>query len=193
MRSHRISHSLALAVAALALALAPAAQAGSLLSGYGGPGEGNQAVLGSALTGGPRGGSGGSGGAGGSAAAGSTGAGGSETPADESSETAAGSGSREAPAGGSGTGAARGGTGHAARGRTAAGSSGAKGARSAPAKPLSGLYPVAERVPSGSQGVVLGLTGQDLFFIALAAVLLIAVGLITRRLDRSAGQADVGG
>jgi hypothetical protein len=46
--------------------LAPAgASAGSLLSGYGGPGQGNQAILGSVLLGGPSGGQGGSAGAGG--------------------------------------------------------------------------------------------------------------------------------
>jgi hypothetical protein len=51
-----------LALLAVMLAAPAAAQAGSLLSGYGGPGDGSQAILGSALTGGgPSGGEGGSG------------------------------------------------------------------------------------------------------------------------------------
>jgi hypothetical protein len=46
-----------------AVALSPASSlASSLLSGYGGPGEGNQAILGSALLNGPSGGGGASGG-----------------------------------------------------------------------------------------------------------------------------------
>ena len=64
-RRHRFISRQRLGVAAAAMtlaaaALAPAsATAGSLLSGYGGPGEGNQAILGSALLGGPSGGGGG--------------------------------------------------------------------------------------------------------------------------------------
>lgn len=48
---------------ALALGVAPAAHAtsGSLLSGYGGPGQGSQAILGSALLNGPSGGAPGAG------------------------------------------------------------------------------------------------------------------------------------
>lgn len=52
MTSHR-TISLTLALLAVLVASAPSsAFAGSLLSGYGGPGEGNQAILGSALLGG---------------------------------------------------------------------------------------------------------------------------------------------
>ena len=63
-------------VAALAVsAAAPlVAHAGPLLSGYGGPGQGNQAILGSTLLGGPGGGASGGGGAGGSQEAAPTGA-----------------------------------------------------------------------------------------------------------------------
>lgn len=54
------------AVTALALSglLAQSADAGSLLSGYGGPGQGNQAILGATLLNGPGGGEGGGGAAG---------------------------------------------------------------------------------------------------------------------------------
>jgi hypothetical protein len=48
------------------LALVPAARAGSLLSGYGGPGQGSQALLGSTLIGGSGGGGGGGSSSGGS-------------------------------------------------------------------------------------------------------------------------------
>ncbi|HXP28462.1 MAG TPA: hypothetical protein VN804_01790, partial [Solirubrobacteraceae bacterium] len=48
------------ALAALICVAAPqAALAGSLLSGYGGPGEGSQALIGASLVKGPRGGGGG--------------------------------------------------------------------------------------------------------------------------------------
>ncbi|HEY1834670.1 MAG TPA: hypothetical protein VGG08_09555, partial [Solirubrobacteraceae bacterium] len=67
MRSHRKTTPIA-AVLTLALAaLAPsAASANPLLSGYGGPGQGDQAIIGAALVNGPgQGGSGGGGGGGG--------------------------------------------------------------------------------------------------------------------------------
>src|SRR4051812_5612016 len=64
MKSQRRPMLIAALLAAGALACAPAgADAGSLLSGYGGPGQGSQALLGSALIGGGGGSSsGGSGG-----------------------------------------------------------------------------------------------------------------------------------
>jgi hypothetical protein len=193
MRSHRaISHSVVSAVIFIALALVPAtAQAGSLLSGYGGPGEGNQAVLGSALIGGSRGGSGGSGSAGG---------GGSETSggASESSSSPS-SGEARGGSGGTDRGASRGGSarhgaGKGAKGAAHGGAStaGTSGASGAGAQQFASFYPAAERVPSGGQGVVLGLTGTDILLIAVAAVALIAIGLATRRLDRPTGQADLG-
>jgi hypothetical protein len=71
MRRHRVITTAVL----LALALPATADAGSLLSGYGGPGQGNQAILGATVIGGASGGSGGgssSGGASGSGAESST-------------------------------------------------------------------------------------------------------------------------
>lgn len=55
MRSSRVITTVAL----LALALPATADAGSLLSGYGGPGQGSQAILGATVIGGASGGSGG--------------------------------------------------------------------------------------------------------------------------------------
>jgi hypothetical protein len=61
------------ALLALAAAMPAAAQAGPLLSGYGGPGQGSQVILGSTLLGGP-GGSGSSGAGGGSSSSEAAGA-----------------------------------------------------------------------------------------------------------------------
>lgn len=52
MRRHRVITTAAF----LALAVPTTAQASSLLSGYGGPGQGNQAILGATVIGGPAGG-----------------------------------------------------------------------------------------------------------------------------------------
>lgn len=83
MTSQRIT--LAVAAVMLSLVLSGSAQANPLLSGYGGPGEGSQVVLGAALVGGPPSSGGrsegpsGTPGGPGAAAVGSAGAGGSST------------------------------------------------------------------------------------------------------------------
>ena len=61
MRSRRIITSAIACIAALsaAAAMPVAAPAGSLLSGYGGPGQGSQVILGSSLVNGPPKGGGG--------------------------------------------------------------------------------------------------------------------------------------
>ena len=60
MRSHR--RTITVTLIGLSALVTPAiAQAGSLLSGYGGPGQGNQAILGAALLNTPSGGAGGGG------------------------------------------------------------------------------------------------------------------------------------
>src|SRR5437879_8345365 len=60
MKRHRTITSLAaLAALVVSMAIAATAHASSLLSGYGGPGQGNQAILGSTLLGGGSGGGGG--------------------------------------------------------------------------------------------------------------------------------------
>jgi hypothetical protein len=189
MNTHRIiTHSCA--VAAVALALLPAAaQAGSVLSGYGGPGEGSQAVLGSALIGGPRGGSGGSRGGGGGAAGSGSSQGSEETSSSSESSSQSSSGSSTQARDGSSSGESAGGG--AARG----GATPPSASRSAPSPAASprGLYPAAERVPAGSGGTVLGLTSQDLLYVILAAVILVLLGLFTRRTADPAGRARTGG
>jgi hypothetical protein len=146
---------------ALALAVSPAS-ANPLLSGYGGPGEGNQAILGSALLNGPSGGGSGSAGSGGSAAGGGL--------------ASARGGSGLASAGGSGQAPSA-----AGRGRRAAGvartASGSNGSQTQTATPSSAASHAA--VP-GAQ--TLGISGADLLDIMVALGVLLATGALTRRL-----------
>ncbi len=83
MRRHRVITTAAF----LALAVPAAAQGSSLLSGYGGPGQGNQAILGATVIGG--GASGGSTGSGSSASSGSGGSGLALSPTPSTSPTTA--------------------------------------------------------------------------------------------------------
>jgi hypothetical protein len=189
MKNHRIfSYSCAVATAVL-LALPIAAQAGSsTLSGYGGPGEGNQAVLGSALVGGHGGGGNSGAGSGGqSASAGAegsaAGAPAAETGSSQGQSTQGADEPNSRPAAsGSGAGKAKPGS----RAKTSSGSNGSSQAQPAAAR---SYYPAAEHVPAGGQGTVLGLTADDLLYVILGLVILVLVGLFTRRLDDSASSA----
>lgn len=154
----------ALAAAALvaAAALPSAAAASPLLSGYGGPGQGNQAILGSALVNPPRGGSGGG-------SAGSSGGG-------------SGTGSLvAAPQGVEGRGA----TGGAGKQRSAV--QGGRRAGKAPhaSGPASSAYeslPVSRSADVGSQ--VLGLSGADVAYLLLACAALVLTAVVTARFAR---------
>jgi hypothetical protein len=144
----------------VALAAAPSTSAASpLLSGYGGPGQGNQAILGSALLNGPGEGSGG-GSAGGSSGATSSGEETSSSPA---------------PAAGSG-----GGSGTPSGGRRATSRRAHTPAR-APAAPSS-ARPLSSAASVGSQP--LGLSGTDVFYVVLGCGALIMTAAITRMLVR---------
>jgi hypothetical protein len=146
------------ACALFAAAIPLGAQAGPLLSGYGGPGEGNQAILGSTLLGGP---GGGAPGAGGPSRAADQGPGSvSATPAHGRSAGPSGARRSSPPA-------------RQPTGALAAGGSG---------QPASGLYPAVERTtaPGG-----LGLTGADISYIVMAAAVLAFTGVLTRRLART--------
>jgi hypothetical protein len=157
-------HRRAIAAASLmlaAMALAPAsASAGSLLSGYGGPGEGNQAILGSALLGGPPG----AGGAGGEAGSGSLAQG----------STAAATGGEAAP-GARGGNAASG----AAVDRRRHSRGPANGAPAAPPARPSGGGRSSGNIDVPSTEV---LSTADLEYILLALAALAATGVLTRRL-----------
>jgi hypothetical protein len=156
-----------IAIAALlALALigpAPlAARANSLLSGYGGPGQGNQAILGATLLGAPPGGGeGGGGGRGTSAATGSL-----AIPATSGS-----------------------GAGHAAsrRHRAGSGAASAGGSVAATSAQTGGAYGSQLRpaVPEASVGSpTLGISGVDLLYILVGLGGLTLTGVLTRQLAR---------
>jgi hypothetical protein len=138
------------------------AAASSLLSGYGGPGQGNQAILGSALLNGPsnRGG-GGSAGAGGSSGA----------------QSGTSGGVQEARSNGAVSRASR------PSGRSAKGKAGhpqAAVSRAYPNGPLS-----MTRESGGS--ATLGLSGKDVIYIILALGALVLTAALTRQLTRGHG------
>jgi len=163
----RIWFALGAWLAFAAAAPAPAqAQTGTLLSGYGAPGQGNQVILGATLLGGPGGGSAGSGGSGGAnglavAASGSAGL------------VAAGHGAAVTAAGNAGS--VR--SGKASR----AGGAGRSGAAPGGSTPAS--YPAVE--PASATSPALGLSGTDVLYIALAAAVLGLTVVLTRRMVRA--------
>jgi hypothetical protein len=165
MRKHSFTNMFAVLVA-LALVAPATASAGSLLSGYGGPGQGNQAILGSGLVGGSSGsGGGGAGGVAVSAAAGGQTSIAAAITVPEGTAAAASRGAHRA--GGSGE-----------RGESSA------GARDAGANTL-GVAAVA--LTGNDKGPVLGLSGTDLLYLLLALVVLLFAALATRSLTRDPG------
>jgi hypothetical protein len=180
MGSRRLTTTIT-ALALLALAVpglfSAAADAGSLLSGYGGPGQGNQAILGSALINGPSG-KGGSGGGPDSTAAQLAAGSGSLA----ASSTSAGSASTEAQP------ATHSGKPNVGASGTTRSSVAGKNARTGAGKASgngSGTYTHSSeltRAKGGSQA--LGLTGADLGYILLALGVLAFTGVLTRKLAR---------
>jgi hypothetical protein len=171
----------------LSIVAPPPARGSSLLSGYGGPGQGNQAILGSALLNGPRGGSGNGGSAGppGSAAAGTIEAPDrATTEGVASSRWAAASPTRvahgRAPTAGSQRKTARG------QGSSAT----AQGTNNATDGLNHGFGEASRRARVGSD--TLGLSGEDLLFALLVLGVLAGTAVLTRRLARMtpAGWAD---
>jgi hypothetical protein len=142
-----------------------AAVANPLLSGYGGPGQGNQAILGSALLNGPRGGSSGGPPSAGTSSAAVSGGG------DGASSTGAGA---QVPAG------AR----HAHRAPAPL----APRQTTAGASDAAAIYAALERRAS-RPSETLGVTGQDLAYILLGLVVLTFAGLLTSRVVK-AGDAN---
>lgn len=148
-----------------------AAASGPLLSGYGGPGEGEQAILGSALIGGsttpPAGG-----------AASASG----ELARAASAGSAASEGAAAGTASGGGAGAG------ASRDRDRRGAATGKGRRSQP-----GGGAAARRGAVGSLTAVqstpaLGITGADLAYVLVAFAALALTGVLTLRLARRPGR-----
>jgi hypothetical protein len=146
-------------VAVAAACLPAGAQASPLLSGYGGPGQGNQAIIGAALLNG-RGGGGGSG----TLATSSNGS--------LSGESASGTAAAQAHKS-SGGGSSRG---HA----------GAQRQAPAPRRPLDleGSYRALERSANVSGDGALGLSGSEVALIGVVLALLALIGTVTWRVAR---------
>ena len=164
MAKHRLTTTFALLALALLGAVAPAASASStLLSGYGGPGQGNQAVLGSTLIGGRGGGGGGNAGAasGGEAAS-------PQSVSIEASPAPA-TGSRPTRAGGNGSGT----TAHQGKAPRSAGAVSPGAVRALPAL-----------TATSSSAPALGLSGSDVAYVVLALVVLALTALVTVLLTR---------
>jgi hypothetical protein len=153
--------SMAASLTIAAAALVPAsASAGSLLSGYGGPGEGNQAILGSALLGGP------------SAGAGSGGEGVSSA-SENSTPATAGAGAE------GGSGAVRaGGAGKGGRRHSNEPSRGVPRGSSVASDQASGTPRSSVNIDVSKTEV---LPSSDLRYILLALAALVVTGVLTRR------------
>jgi hypothetical protein len=153
-----IGRTLGLALLALAVGLPSAASANPLLSGYGGPGQGSQTIIGSSLlntTGG------GSSGASGSAS-------GSELTVATSRQ------SKSAPSNGA--------AGHSPKAKGKGGGEAPKRSQT----PAAGALATGERaqVSSSTSVGTLGLSGGDVLFIVFGMTALALTGLMTRRLTR---------
>jgi len=181
MTSHR-TISLTTALLAALVAVAPScASANSLLSGYGGPGAGNQAILGSTLIGG--GGSAGGGGSSASSGSGSTGS--TSSSAGSAAGAEATGGGEAASADSSGRGATEGGAAGKAAG-SAAGSRRGHGKASggaAHAYPVTPLDDASKQTSAGSGA--LGFSAADFGYLLLVLAVLGATGIVTRRLARA--------
>jgi len=176
MTSHRTILMTLISLTAMSFAIPSSALAGPLLSGYGGPGEGNQAILGSALLGGPGdGSSGGSSGSTGSSSGAAAEMAGGQSGRDQSSGSVTGSSGLSSTAGGRPKGAARGGA-ASSRDNTTESSGGDIRA-----------YAVSSSrsIPGASD--TLGLSGVDLAYVLLVLCVLAFTGVLTKRLGHAAG------
>jgi hypothetical protein len=168
MRSHRRTITVML-VGLTSLVTPAVAQAGSLLSGYGGPGQGNQAILGAALLNTPSGGSGGGGSSGSSAV----------TPASLGASTSAATGASGGQAGSSaGAGGSHSSSHRSAKAPIAAGGSSVSAIRAYSATSGLGASEAAVSSPT------LGITAADLTYMLLVLGGLALTGAVTRQLSR---------
>ncbi len=165
MNRHRTTIILTSLLLSGALLLPAAAPAGTMLSGYGGPGAGDQAILGSTLVGGAGGGSTGS---------------------------SSGSGGSQSQGGATGAVGARA-HGTPARKRSAAAREGSKGSHRLlhTSNPPAAAYsePTGSRpqaaLADASNSEPLGLSGSNLIIILIVAGGLVLTGGLTRRLART--------
>jgi len=162
MICHRVIVTITTLFVTTALTAAPAAAASNpLLSGYGGPGEGEQAILGSTLIGGPNS-SGGRAGGSGSAVAGEL----------------------AAPSGGASSGRQAGGAAHGgppAHAHTGTGAA-ARHARSVPPPSATRTAP-ARTLANAASSQPLGISTADFLYMLLALLALGLTGALTLRLS----------
>jgi hypothetical protein len=179
VRRHRIIISTTVLLA-LSGATVPVALGDPLLSGYGSPGEGSQAMIGATLVNGPRGGGGsGSSGVGGA----STGEGAVNLAAPAASSRS--SGSSSATRGGSSSKSG------SARGAGTAGTAGS-GARAQSADQTGfASYPRSERVVGAQTSFVSGVSGSDLLYALVALGCLLLTAFATVRLAKRTVQTRV--
>ncbi len=159
-------------VLALLALLPAAASASSLLSGYGGPGQGSQAILGSGLV------------------RGAGGAGGSGTPPTSPVSGPVATKQSQTPAAltRSGAGARRGHATKAGSGRTPGNERKDQGAGQTEAgtrKSVSLAYAAAERGAPVAASETLGFSGDDLLLLILALGALASIAAVTRRLAQA--------
>jgi hypothetical protein len=182
-----------LALAAM-FAMPSAAFAGSpLLSGYGGPGAGEQQIVGAGLVnggghGGPRGGSGG-----GATQGGGGQSGGESQPGGAGSGAQGGRGSGSGASSGGGANAhAHGGAGARSGGRAGNGGSGAAGADASPhgSAGAPARQETLGRLRLVSATSTLGLSGSEVLMVILIAIALIAIAALTWWLNRSRAGAQ---
>lgn len=156
---------------AVTLSADPTAGANPLLSGYGGPGQGNQAILGAALLNGPSGPGGGS--------AGSAGNAGLASPDSGGEGTAAGAAAGATVVAGRASGAA--GHGRRSTTRTTSGSG---------TQPYTATSNSAASQAAFAGTQTLGLSGGDLLYALLALGALVGTGALTMWLARQSRQAS---
>ena len=174
MTSHRTILMTLISLTAISFATPSSVLAGPLLSGYGGPGEGNQAILGSALLG-SGGASGGSSGSNGSSSGAAAEAAGGQSGQSRSSGSVTGSSGHGSTSGGRPKGAARGG----------AASSRDNSTESSGGDIRAYAVSSSRSIPGASD--TLGLSSADLAYIFLTLCALAFTGVLTKRLGQAAG------
>jgi hypothetical protein len=178
---------------ALICATAPqVALAGSLLSGYGGPGEGSQALIGATLVNGARGGGGGSGGSGSAGGGRPSLAEPATPPASTRTDGAGDSQATPSSGGGSSRQSKRSSTQGANRSSAAGSGASAAGGQSADRTGFAS-YPRSERIVDQPSSFALGVSGADFGYALIALLCLLLTAFATLRLARRSGASGVGG
>jgi hypothetical protein len=202
-RNRRIASALALAGFLCMPVSSTAVAAGPQLSGYGGPGAGEQTILGSTLLGGAGGGSGGgsaSGGSGGASSSGGSGGSGSSRGAAQAGSggsAAGGAGSSTTRRSGGGISGGSSGAPGGSTGGTSASSGGGAPTNTHSAQPVGGkihssaraavtgvyVYPSSLRLAS-SDSSAFAISGGDVLVLIVVVLAIALVGVLTMRLGR---------